>query len=51
MKTVYVLATLDTKGVEAAFVRDQLSALKVPAKIVDTGFMGVPAVQPDISRE
>ena len=25
MKTVYLLATLDTKGVEAAFVRDQLA--------------------------
>jgi uncharacterized protein (UPF0261 family) len=51
MKTVYVLATLDTKGVEAAFVRDQLAALKVPAKIVDTGCMGAPAVQADIGRE
>src|SRR5882672_9596956 len=51
MKTVYVLATLDTKGVEAAFVRDQLARLKVPAKIVDTGCMGVPAVQADISRD
>jgi len=51
MKTVYVLATLDTKGVEAAFVRDQLAALKVPAKIVDTGCIGSPAVQADISRE
>jgi len=51
MKTVYVLATLDTKGVEAAFVRDQLAALKVPAKIVDTGCIGTPAVQADIPRE
>jgi uncharacterized protein (UPF0261 family) len=51
MKTVYVLATLDTKGVEAAFVRDQLSRFKVPAKIIDTGCMGVPAVQADISRD
>jgi uncharacterized protein (UPF0261 family) len=51
MKTVYILATLDTKGVEAAFVRDQLAALKVPAKIVDTGCIGTPAVQSDIGRE
>jgi uncharacterized protein (UPF0261 family) len=51
MKTVYVLATLDTKGVEAAFVRDQLAALKVPAKIVDTGCIGASAVQADIGRE
>src|SRR5258708_28872960 len=51
MKTVYILATLDTKGLEAAFVRDQLARLKVPAKIVDTGCMGTPAVQADISRD
>ncbi|HVE40702.1 MAG TPA: Tm-1-like ATP-binding domain-containing protein [Planctomycetota bacterium] len=51
MKTVYILATLDTKGVEAAFVRDQLAALNVPAKIVDTGCLGAPAVPADISRQ
>lgn len=51
MKTVYILATLDTKGVEAAFVRDQLTTLQVPAKIVDTGCIGAPAVPADISRE
>lgn len=51
MKTVYIVATLDTKGVEAAFVRDQLAALKVPAKIIDSGCIGSPAVQADISRE
>jgi len=51
MKTVYVLATLDTKGVEAAFVRDQLARLNVPVKIVDTGCMGSPAVPADIPRE
>jgi uncharacterized protein (UPF0261 family) len=51
MKSVYVLATLDTKGVEAAFVRDQLARLKVPAQIVDTGCIGAPAVEADIPRE
>jgi uncharacterized protein (UPF0261 family) len=51
MKTVYVLATLDTKGLEAAFVRDQLAALGVPAKIVDTGCIGAPAAPADITRE
>lgn len=51
MKTVYILATLDTKGLEAAFVRDQLRRLKVPVQIVDTGCMGTPAVEADIPRE
>lgn len=51
MKSVYVLATLDTKGVEAAFLRERLTAYGVPAKIVDTGCIGVPAIQADIARE
>ncbi len=51
MKSVYLLATLDTKGPEAAFVRDQLRALKVPALLVDTGCMAPPAVEADIPRE
>src|SRR5262245_9415436 len=51
MKSVYLLATLDTKGPEAAFVRDQLKALKVPVLLVDTGCMAPPAVPADIPRE
>ncbi len=48
---VYILATLDTKGHEAAFVRDRLAALGVAARLVDTGCLGAPQVEPDISRE
>ncbi len=48
---VYILATLDTKGHEAAFVRDQLAARGVEGLIVDTGCLGEPAVTADISRE
>jgi len=51
MKSVFVLATLDTKGPEAAFVRDQLGAMKVPVRIMDTGCMGTRTVPADISRE
>jgi uncharacterized protein (UPF0261 family) len=51
MKNVYLLATLDTKGPEAAFVRDQLKALKVPVLLVDTGCMAPATVQADIPRE
>lgn len=51
MKSVYLLATLDTKGPEAAFVRDQLRALKVPVLLVDTGCMAPPTVPADIPRE
>jgi uncharacterized protein (UPF0261 family) len=51
MKRVYLLATLDTKGPEAAFVRDQLAALKVPVTLVDTGCLGAPTATPDVPRE
>ncbi len=51
MKQVWILATLDTKGPEAAFVRDQLAAMKVSAKIVDSGCLGTPAVPADVPRE
>jgi uncharacterized protein (UPF0261 family) len=50
MKPVWILATLDTKGAEAAFVRDRLADLKVPARIVDTGCMGEPSVPADVPR-
>lgn len=48
---VYLFATLDTKGIEAAFVRDRLASLGVEALLVDTGCLGEPAVQADILRE
>ncbi|MBI5759438.1 MAG: Tm-1-like ATP-binding domain-containing protein [Planctomycetales bacterium] len=49
--SVYILATLDTKGVEAAFVRDRLVELGVSALLVDTGCNGEPAVAADVSRD
>ncbi|MFM7070971.1 MAG: Tm-1-like ATP-binding domain-containing protein [Planctomycetota bacterium] len=48
---VYLLATLDTKGPEAAFVRDRLVSVGLTVRLVDTGCLGVPSVAPDISRE
>jgi len=48
---VYLLATLDTKAAEAAFVRDRLVALGVPTLLVDTGCLGEPAIKADISRD
>src|SRR5262249_26791885 len=48
---VYVLATLDTKGDEAAFVRDQLAARGGTALLVDVGSGGDPRMAADIPRE
>lgn len=48
---VYLLATLDTKGQEAAFVRERLQALGVSVVLVDTGCLGAPAIAADVPRE
>jgi len=50
MSAVYLLATLDTKGRELAFVRDRLAALGVACQVVDTGCLGEPAIAPDVTR-
>ncbi|HVU88186.1 MAG TPA: Tm-1-like ATP-binding domain-containing protein [Pirellulales bacterium] len=49
--SVYLLATLDTKGHEAAFLRDRLRACGAAVTLVDTGALGTPAITPDITRE
>lgn len=51
--SVYLIATLDTKGREIAFVRDRLREAGVDAKLVDAGCHGAPpaGVKPDVTRE
>ncbi|MCZ6597086.1 MAG: Tm-1-like ATP-binding domain-containing protein [Planctomycetota bacterium] len=49
--SVFLLTTLDTKGREAAFVRERLRAAGVDVKVVDTGCLGEPAFPADVSRE
>jgi uncharacterized protein (UPF0261 family) len=50
-KTIAVLATLDTKGCEAQYLREQIEILGHRALVIDTGVVGVPACRADISRE
>jgi uncharacterized protein (UPF0261 family) len=49
--SVFLFATLDTKGHEAAFVRDLLTFWEVPVTLADVGALGTPAVRADIPRE
>ncbi len=49
-KTIAVLATLDTKGKEAEFLREQIGAHGQEALIVDVGVIGTPAARADVSR-
>jgi len=44
---VVVVATLDTKGEEVAFVRDVLEAQGIDAHLVDAGVLGDPGIEPD----
>ena len=50
-KTIVVLATLDTKGLEARYLGDKIEKFGHKALLVDTGVMGAPAVEADITRE
>jgi uncharacterized protein (UPF0261 family) len=51
MASVFLFATLDTKGREADFVRALLISYGVRVTLVDVGALGTPAVAADISRE
>lgn len=49
-RTVAILATLDTKGVEVAYIRDYIEKRGLKALVIDTGLMGEPATRADISN-
>jgi uncharacterized protein (UPF0261 family) len=51
MPSVYLFATLDTKGPEADYVRGVLTSCGVSTTLVDVGALGTPAVAADVSRE
>lgn len=48
---VYLLATLDTKGIEAEFLASQLRQTGVKVCVVDAGCLGQPQTVSDIRRE
>ncbi len=50
-KTIVVLATLDTKGVEAQYIREQIEKLGENVLVVDVGVVGKPAAKADVTRE
>jgi uncharacterized protein (UPF0261 family) len=47
--TVLLVATLDTKGAELAFVRDLIEARGHRTLVVDAGVLGEPAFEPDVA--
>lgn len=50
-KTIVVLATLDTKGKEAQYLREQIEAFGDQALVIDVGVVGTPATRADITRQ
>lgn len=49
--SIYLLVTLDTKGPEAAFVRDRLREAELDVTVVDTGCLGSPTFAGDVTRD
>ena len=50
-KTIVVLATLDTKGTEAQYLREQIERLGDRTLMVDVGVVGTPGTTADITRQ
>ena len=50
MKTIAILATLDTKAAEANLMREEIESLGGKALIIDIGVVGTPGIKADISR-
>ena len=50
-KNVVIIGTLDTKGPEIAYLRDQIRMLGLDATVIDSGILGEPiGITPEISR-
>ncbi len=49
--SVHILATLDTKGEEAAYLRRLLQNAGAAVTLVDTGCLGTPTIAADVTRE
>ena len=49
-RTIAVMATLDTKGREAAYIRDCVLKRGHRPLLIDTGLLGEPGAEPDISN-
>jgi uncharacterized protein (UPF0261 family) len=47
---VFLFATLDSKGREAAYVRDLLVSWGIPVTLVDVSAIGIPSVEADVPR-
>jgi len=49
--SVVIIGTLDTKGPEIEYARNQIQAEGYDAHVIDAGVMGDPTIEPDTTRE
>jgi uncharacterized protein (UPF0261 family) len=47
---IVIVGTLDTKGDELRYLRDQLAARGAATIVIDAGVLGAPVFQPDVER-
>ncbi len=50
-KTVCIVGTMDTKGLEFAFIKAQIESSGVSTCVVNTGIMGAPQLAADVSAD
>jgi uncharacterized protein (UPF0261 family) len=50
-KTIAIVGALDTKGQEFAFLKAEIEKRGCQTLVIDTGVLGEPAFQPEVSRE
>jgi uncharacterized protein (UPF0261 family) len=50
-KTIVLLGTMDTKGMEFGYVKDKIIEQGCHVIVVDAGILGKPLLEPDITRE
>ena len=50
-KTVCIVGTMDTKGIEFAFIKTQIESAGVSTCVINTGILGEPQLTPDISAD
>jgi len=50
-KAILIIATLDTKGPETQYLKDLIQRSGFKALVMDTGILGAPAFEPNLSRD
>ena len=50
-KTVCIVGTMDTKGIEFSFIKAQIESAGVSTCVINTGILGEPQLTPDISAD